>query len=185
MHHLTPQTAILWLVTSLWLTACASQIPQTIREAPTDNLSLEQVRSGNADYKGRRVRWGGRILETENKENSTWLTLLAYPLNKEGKPKETDENVRRFIAIVPQFLDPKVYSQPRLLTVTGTIQGIETRKVGEFPYRYPIVQAEAYYLWPKPVVGPARAGYPYDPWYYNDPWFYDPRYPFGYPYRFR
>jgi outer membrane lipoprotein len=103
------------------------------------------------------------------------------PLSKNGRPQDTDDSPGRFIAVVPDFLDPKVYSDDRRLTVTGRLQGTETDKVGEFPYTYPIVQAEHYYLWPREISSPYPPSYYRYPWWYYDPWYYDPWYYPWYP----
>jgi len=179
----TPRVAGCLLLVSILLAGCTSQIPQNIRQAPPNNPSIEQVRNSTLENPIWLVRWGGEILETENLENETRFTVLASKLSKSGEPGTTDDSEGRFIAIVPVFLDPKVYAPGRYLTVSGTLLRFEDRKVGEFAYRYPVVQANSYYLWPEEIT-PAY-GYPYpgwyDPWFY-DPWFYRPWYPRRYPY---
>ena len=177
-YHIAKYGSILLL--ALLLSACASQVPLIIREAPAGSVSLAQVREHAADYLGRPVRWGGTIVETVNRENATWLTVLERPLYKYGEPEFTDDSAGRFIAIVPEFLDPKVYAPDRRVTFTGTLLRTEAGKVGEFPYSYAVVRADAWYLWAREVERPY--GYE-DPWYYW-PW-YDPWYPYGYPYRHR
>jgi len=164
------------LLAALLLSACASQVPLNIREAPDSNADLGQVRADAAPYMGQQVRWGGTIISTENRADVTWLTVLGRPLYKDGKPEFTDDSAGRFIAVVPEFLEPEVFAPDRQVTVTGTLARTEAGKVGAHPYIYPVVNAEAWYLWP---VETRRNDY--DPWY--DPWFYDPWYPFGYPYR--
>jgi outer membrane lipoprotein len=171
------------LLIALLVGACASQVPQGIREAPADNPSLGQVRAQATGYLGRQVRWGGTIIATENREDATWLTVLGLPLYKGGAPQFTDDSAGRFIAIVPAFLDPQVYAPDRQVTVTGTLLRTEAGKVGEYPYTYPVIRADVWYLWPEQTELPY--GYPYPGWY--DPWYYDPWYPYGYgyPYRYR
>ena len=69
------------------------------------------------------------------------------------------------------------YPEKRLLTVTGSIVQVQTRPVGEYPYRYPIVAVEQHYLWPEQPP-------PSPPYYYPDPWFHplhDPWYWRGHP----
>jgi outer membrane lipoprotein len=180
-HVIKPRLIVLLM--TLLLGACASQIPQGIRKAPADMPSLEQVRADASDYLGRQVRWGGMLIQTENREDTTWLTLLDRPLYKDGEPRFTDDSGGRFIAIVPGFLDPQVYTRDRRVTVSGSLLRTETDKVGDYPYTYPVVQADDWYLWPEETE--PTYGYPYPGWYY--PWYYDPWYPygFGYPYYWR
>jgi outer membrane lipoprotein len=181
MHYHITKSRYCILLLTLLLSACASQVPQSIREAPAGMPSLQQVRANASDYLGQQVRWGGIIIETVNREDATWLTLLGRPLYKGGKPKITDDSAGRFIAIVPEFLDPQVYATDRRVTVSGTLLRTETGQVGDYPYTYPVVQSDAWYLWPKETEPPYAYRYPgwYDPWYY-DPWYP----PYAYPYRY-
>jgi outer membrane lipoprotein len=179
-YHLAKSRCAVMLL-ALLLSACASQVPLNIRKAPADNPALEQVRENTTGYLGRQVRWGGTIIATSNREASTVLTMLGRPLYRGGEPKFTDDSTGRFIAIVPEFLDPQVYAPDRQVTVSGTLLHTEDGKVGEHPYNYPVVQADAWYLWPEITYGPY--GYPSPLW--QDPWYYDPWYPYVYPYRYR
>ena len=55
--------------------------------------------------------------------------------------------------------------------------------MGEHPYTYPVVQAEAWYLW----AVETEWHYGYDHWYYQpwyEPWYHYNR-PYRYPYRYR
>lgn len=161
------------------LSACASQVPLTIREAPADNPTLAQVVMDDASYTGRTVRWGGTIIETDNREDATRLIVLGKQLNRDGSTKFTDDSEGRFLAIVPDFLDPKVYATDRDVTFTGTVAPAEQGMVGEYPYTYPVIQAKAWYLWP----GLSAGSYYSHPWHHW-PW-YDPWYPYGYRHRYR
>ncbi|MGD8614043.1 MAG: Slp family lipoprotein [Gammaproteobacteria bacterium] len=167
---------------SLLLSACASSVPLEIREAPADNPTFEQVSKAPQDYRDREVRWGGGILETENRQESTRVTVLARPLGSDGRPEDTDDSPGRFIAIMPEFLDPMVYSEDRRLTVTGRLLGTETDKVGEFSYTYPVVEVRHHYLWPRETTRAYPPPYYRYPWWYYDPWYYDPWYRPWYPY---
>lgn len=182
MNEFHPFRLARWLLlASLLLAGCSSHIPQNIRQAPPNDPSIGQVRDSALQNQIWQVRWGGEILETENRENETRFTVLARPLTGGGEPQDSDTSEGRFIAIVPVFLDPKVYKPGRELTVSGTLQRTEQHKVGEFPYDYPVIEADSYYLWPERISRPYY-GYPwwYDPWYY-DPWYYRPWYRPYYP----
>jgi len=178
---MTGTSRIPWLLNTLLLASCTSQVPVKISEEPPDNPLLNEVRDNAADFQSRQVRWGGEILDIDNREIATVLSVLARPLSKDGKPRSTDNSLGRFIARIPVFIDPKVYTSGRDVTVRGTLAGTETRQVGEYPYAYPVVKATDWYLWPETVQYPRDYYYPR--WWYYDPWFYDPwyRYPY-YPY---
>lgn len=173
----------------LLLAGCASQIPLEIRQGP-DSPAPSEVRGNIGAHAGRAVRWGGLLLETQNRQTVTRLVILARPLTRDGEPSGSDTSLGRFIAIVPGFLDPKVYAPDRLVTVTGILRGSEHGTVGTHDYLYPVVEAAAWYLWPEPEP-PYGTPYPwwYDPWYgpwwyggWYDPWWYDPwYYPHWYP----
>lgn len=178
---------IAWLLCTLLVASCASQVPINIREAPLNNPLLDEVRGNAAGFQSLEVRWGGEILKIDNRENVTALTMLARPLNKNGEPQSTDSSQGRFIAHISAFIDPKVYTTGRKVTVRGTLAGTETHKVGEHSYSYPVVKATDWYLWPRAVEYPSGYNYPrryydplyYDPWYY-DPWYYNPWYRYPY-----
>jgi outer membrane lipoprotein len=120
---------------------------------------------------GSRVRWGGHIIQTEPQERETCFFVLAEPLDSQGRPERDEQSRGRFVACKEGFYDPEVYAKGRDLTVTGTVNGSETRKVGQFDYNYPRVNADVVYLWPKrPMYTPAPYPY-YDP-FFNP--FYDP-----------
>ena len=120
----------------------------------------------------------GRTTNTENKQNASRLTILAYPLNNDGKPLSSNLSSGRFIAIVNEFLEPTVYSRDRKITIIGDLIKTETVKIGEFPYEYPIVQEEHHYLW---SPDPEFTGPNYPPYWWHDPW-YNPYYPWRHPY---
>ena len=171
-------TFVFWLTVMLLLPACSSHIPPEIKQDLDTSPGIEQVLKSSENYLSQKVRWGGVILNTENKHEASWLTILAYPLNNYGKPQVADQSSGRFIAIVDKFLEPLVYSSDRKITITGKLLRTETIKVGEFPYKYPVIQVEKHYLWPDNSETSNLERYPY--WWY-DPW-YDPYYPWHSPY---
>jgi len=165
-----------WLVLVTVLAGCASTVPQAIREEPTSLSRVEQVQQLPEKHLGETVRWGGEIISVRNEKDFTDVELLARPLRKDGQPVTDGEVDARFIGRVSGFLDPAEYAEGRLLTVRGQIIGMETRKVGEYPYPYPLVQVVAFHSWPKPKP---EVRYLYDPFY--DPW-WPHRYWYRYPY---
>ena len=164
---------IAWvLIAPLLLAGCASNVPLPVRTGLADQVNLAEVRTDPERYRTAPVRWGGEIITIENKAQETWVELLAHPLDSEGRPLIYGASEGRFLGRIAGFLDPAVYTAERELTVTGWVEGQVIRKVGEYPYTYPLVNVRVHYLWPqrRPIRHPR-----YDPWY--DP-FYDPWYPY-------
>ncbi|PWK85359.1 Slp family lipoprotein [Fulvimonas soli] len=143
------------------LTACAT-VPQPLQGTYTD-VPVQNAQQGGAG--GTRVRWGGEIIKTEPGPQETCFYLLSRPLDSQARPKLGDAGASqgRFVACRAGFYDPEVFTRGRELTVTGTLHGIVSKKVGDFDYAYPRVEADVVYLWPK---RPVYVNYP--------PGFYDP-----------
>ena len=156
------------------LAACAT-VPQPLQGTYTD-VSSVSVQQGAAA--GAQVRWGGQIIKTEPGPQETCFYVLSRPLDSEARPHDADSNSEtqgRFVACRAGFYDPEVFAQGRDITVTGTLHGTVSEKVGEYGYPYPRVEANVVYLWPKRVVYP-YGGY-YDPFwgpgwgpYWGGPW---------------
>ena len=152
----------------LSLAACAT--PDALRGefasvSPKDAAAAGGTASGP-------VRWGGTLLSMSNKNDQSCMEILGRPLDSSGRPQRTDRDLGRFIACAPGFKDPEVYKTGRVVTVVGTLGGIEERKVGEFPYRYPKLTATNVYLWQDHSA--PTVIYAYDP-------FFNP-YTYPYPY---
>ncbi|WP_295878741.1 Slp family lipoprotein [uncultured Thiohalocapsa sp.] len=169
----------------LALAGCAAQMPQNLR-TPAAALTPGDARAAPERHLGSTVRWGGTILAVRNTATETDVEILARALDAAGRPEPdaptADAAAGRFIARFNGFLDPAQYPEGRQLTVTGVLAGVETRAVGEYPYRYPVVAATAKHLWPEPTAAADWPWYP-DPWlgppwpglgpypWYRDPWY--------------
>jgi len=173
MLPFTGRLLILWTITGI---GCSSNVPQAIRGNPAEGalkpVSVAQVQHGAGSYSGQRVRWGGSIIAVRNLSDSTEIEVLSRPLDGDGEPRADADGAGRFIARVTGFVDPAEYAKDRLLTVLGLVAGIETREVGEYPYRYPLIAVSSRYLWPELESDPYPYGFPwpyggygYDPWY--------------------
>lgn len=162
----------------LSLTACATHIPEPIKNPPVEDLSLAQVQRNPVPLQGKLVRWGGTIINTQNQKDKTEITLLSQAMNKYGEPQQGDKSQGRFIAVVNGFLDPAIYAPGRALTVYGKFDKLLVKKIDNFEYSYPIIDTLQTYLWDVPQK-PDYYDYPY--WY--DPWYPWP--PYYYPHRHR
>ncbi|MEW5755107.1 MAG: Slp family lipoprotein [Pseudomonadota bacterium] len=166
------------LISLLMLGGCATQIPTAIRQGPPVPVLLAEVRADSKRFEGAEVRWGGVIAKVNNQAAQTDIEIVSRALGSDGKPALEGFSDGRFIARFQGFVDPLVFSPGRQLTVAGILSGELTGKIGEFEYRYPVVNVTIFQLWPEPE--PLRYyEYPYPPWY-DDPWWPYP-YPHHYP----
>jgi outer membrane lipoprotein len=158
----TPTRLILLPAALLALVGCAT--------APTPlqgNFATTGPADETAAASAQKVRWGGDIIRVDNARDHSCFEVLARPLDASARPLRHDRSQGRFIACRAGFYDPAVFEAGREITVTGTVNGSERRKVGDYDYRYPRVDADVIYLWNEPRY--LRAAYPYP---YPDPWFY-------------
>lgn len=99
---------------------------------------------------GERVRWGGDIVSVAPTASETCIEVLGRDLNDNARPRLTpDLSAGRFLACRAGFYDPAIFAADREVTITGRIAGYETRRIGEYEYRYPRVAADVIYLWPE------------------------------------
>ncbi len=162
----------------LLLAGCVGVLPQAAREGVDPAFTFAELRANPDAARGRRVVFGGQVLHVTVRPQETEIEVLHYPLRGDDYPNLTEPSGGRFLVRRAGFLDPAVYATGRLVTVGGTVEGAAERPVGEVQYRYPVIQAEYLYLWPR-----YEAIYPPFPPYY--PWpMYPPYYrsPFWHPY---
>jgi outer membrane lipoprotein len=170
------RTLLLPFVLTLALGACATTPSQLQGQYST--LDPQQAAQQNAP--GEAVRWGGRIVEVHTEKLYTCFEIVGAPLDSSGRPREVDDSNGRFLACRDGFYEPEVFKQGREVTISGKIDGYETRKIGDYDYRYPRVAADVVYLWPERVDYDDRYhGYPGWGWgmgwgWYGGPWGWGP-----------
>jgi outer membrane lipoprotein len=142
------------------LVACATP-PAVLSGGAFSEVTVQDAQA--RDLTGQRVRWGGAIVSTTPEKGQTCFEVVSRPLDREARPRRTDESDGRFVACATEFFDPAVYAPGREISVVGTLQASTVGKIGEYEYRFPRVAAEHVYLWPKRET---VQGY----YYYYDPW---------------
>ncbi len=158
---------------ALLLSACVGNPPVGLAPLAGDPPRPAQVQADPGVYQGREVRWGGEILSIDNQSSQTEVELYARPLFDNAEPRPDGGDGVRFLARVAGFLDPAQYSKGKRMTVRGRIGAAIRRPVGEYPYRYPVVEVERHHLWPVYVDPPEPAWFRdpyYDPWWPWGPW---------------
>lgn len=94
------------------------------------------------------VAWGGTIVSVVNQAHDTLITVLAYPLDSEMRPRLRATTIGRFIVRAKGFVEPLIYAPGRELSVIGRVTGIEGGTIGQLPYNYPVVAPQSMHLWP-------------------------------------
>ena len=155
------------------LSACAGTVPKALNAKLPEAPSRRAVQAEPERYLAHEVRWGGEILGLRNGVSSTEVEVYGRPLFGNAEPRPDGGDGIRFIARVNGFLDPANFQKDKRLTVRGRVAGTVTRPVGEYPYVYPVVDADVYHLWPvyQPPPEPVWFRDPYyDPWGVWGPW---------------
>jgi outer membrane lipoprotein len=165
------RVSIFLAVTLFILNGCAVTPSRQFRKQVGESIAFEELVKNAGAHQGRKVILGGRILETENKPQTTLITLLQAPLDSQNKPRSRDLSEGRFMARVQGFLDPEIYSKGRELTVAGTVLETLEQPLGNRVYPYPVIEAAEFHLWPK-----ERECEPTHPYWWYYPWH---RYPYG------
>ncbi len=135
------------LCAALLLAACATTPPIDMTGAETGLTPAEAV-ANIERARGRRVAWGGAIVQTRNLKDITEIEVLSYPLDRSGRPQTDGDAGRRFLVVRQGYLESADYRNGRLLTAVGTVSETRSGLVGEAPYVYPVLQATDLYLWP-------------------------------------
>ncbi len=165
--NIPPLRSAWTLLTCCFFLAACSSLPPELKAPDLQSLTLKQARQNPERYRDLAVRWGGKILELTNEPNDTWIQVLAYPLDKAGRPEEDAIPLGRFLVHTHAFLDPAIYLPEKELTVIGTLAGLAKRTVGKRTIQIPLLEAHSWYLWPKRKQTPPSPPPPY--WWY-DPW---------------
>lgn len=127
------------------LGACASE-PRPLQGAFAQITPREAT---TRDSTGAVVRWGGRIVDVEPQADRTCFNMISTRLDVSGRPYwATDDVGGRFIACRSGFYDPAVFEKNREMTFTGRVDGYESRRIGQYDYRVPRINADVVYLWP-------------------------------------
>ncbi|TDR44107.1 outer membrane lipoprotein [Tahibacter aquaticus] len=99
-------------------------------------------------HTGAQVLWGGSILALENRDSSTEVTILAYPLDRAQRPLPQAPSQGRFIIVLPGYVERHDYPDGLFVTLNGRIAGMRAGHVGERDYVFPLVEAEHVHRWP-------------------------------------
>ena len=138
---------ILIVLLALLLGACATG-PRYPTTGVDVGLQATEVATRPGSFSGTRVIWGGVIVATRNLDRHTEIEVLAYPLDNRQRPRTDRAPQGRFLLQETGYLEAVSHAPGRLITVTGTLVDKVQGRVGEAPYTYPLLEAQALHLWP-------------------------------------
>lgn len=168
---------LLTVAATLLLSGCVT-VPDAIKgTSATPQQDLSQVMGAPELYVGQEARFGGRVVNIDNRAGKTRLEIATVSLDEGARPALGEPSKGRIYADVNGFLDP-VDFRGQLVTVVGPIKGTLEGKVGETPYKFMLMQANGYKRWNlvQQVVMPAQ---PMDPWFWSGPYARHGRYLYG------
>lgn len=159
---------LLFFLLIVSISGCGHVISKETRKDSDPSLTLRQVSQNPNAYQGKRVIWGGEIIDIIQQEGGTsQIEVYQRPLGWRGAPMDTVPSEGRFLVLADQYLDPYLYQGGKKITVAGELIGETIQSVGEMDYRYPLLSSKQIYLWPEYYY----YRYAYD---YYDPWLYGP-----------
>jgi outer membrane lipoprotein len=142
------------VILAAFLSACATTPPFPDEALLKIDRTLTTEQAARDAAHDVQVLWGGVIIGSINLPDRTDFNVLFYPLDKSQRPDLNKPPQNRFIARYSGYIETMVYAPGREITVLGSLQGVEDGKVGDAPYRFPVMKADKIYLWP--VEGDSR-----------------------------
>ena len=139
------RTASLTVAAVLLLAGCTT-LPRPLQGEFAPLQPADAARDGAV---GAPVRWGGRIVSVQPEADRTCFEIVAITLGRDARPLRRDHSPGRFLACRAGYYEPEIFQPGRDVTLVGRVEGFETRKVGDFDYRYPRIDAGVVYLWPE------------------------------------
>lgn len=148
----------------LILSACSS-VPSNLQLANEQAL-LDFSAAKTTESTGQLVRWGGEIAAVRNLEQGSVIEVVEFTLNASGRPIKSDVSSGRFRILVTDFIDPVIYAEGREVTAIGQFTELETGKVGDQAYQFPLLKADDVHLWPE-LKEPPNLNCNCDPFFFH------------------
>lgn len=138
---------------SLILGGCAS-LPDDLT-SPEGQALLPFADSKTVAASQQKARWGGEIVTVRNLAQGSQVEVVQFVLSSNGYPVKSDNSGGRFRIETSNFIDPAIYKAGRKVTALGEFDRIESGKIDEQPYNFPILKTESVHLWPEVKDPPA------------------------------
>ncbi len=146
-------SVLLLFLMALWISGCAPVFPKEALDRVDRQITFKELRKDPDQFLGAWVMIAGVIISTKISKDGSFVEVLQKPMDRDGRPLDTDATEGRCIVQTSQFLDEAVYLPGRLITVIGEVAGKKMMPIDEIMYQYPLLTAEALHLW-RPSSGP-------------------------------
>lgn len=161
----------LLLAVAFFSSSCSHVISRQARSEITPGVVFTAVKDAPEEHLGQVLLLGGTIVETRLGEKESTLEIFRWKLDRWGEPVAVDESGGRFLVHSKKLLDPALYQEGRLVTLTARVAGSKTRPLGTITYNYPVFELIELYLWDTPFrYGIHPHPYPYFPYYVPPDW---------------
>ena len=164
------------LIFFIGLISCSHPVSQEMRKDIDETLTFNRLLETPEDFIGKRVMFGGAIVETRVFAEGTEIEVVQKNIDFTGYPEAGDESGGRFIFFKKGFLEPEIYSKGRGITGVGKLTGTRMGKVGERPYEFLVIELDEIKLHEDIERNPYFYPPYWDPWY--RPHSYAPYWPF-------
>ena len=140
--------------TSLWLSifflaglsGCMHPISRGVLATVDKDQTFSAVTKDPEANIGSTVLWGGVIEKVLHEPGKTKFIVSQAPLNSKGYP-QTDATDRKFVAHMPQSLDPQEFHIGMKVTIAGEIDGVEEKELGSEKDPCPVVRVIEIHAW--------------------------------------
>ncbi len=129
------------------LAGCAPTFSRDVMDRIDTTIAFRELQAAPDRFKGSWVMVGGMIIETRNTPEGSTVEVLQRPVDRQGRPRETDDTEGRFLIETNQYLDPAVYHEGKRISLVGEVTGQEVRPLGGIHYRYPVIASRELRLW--------------------------------------
>lgn len=140
------RNALSAVLCSILITGCATPVFKDV--AQRVDVSASDVQQAPERYSGAEIVWGGRIVGVENREDTTEVEVVSYPLDRDQQPIVEASTQGRFLLVLPGYVEALDYPVGRHLSVHGQLAGTRVGRVQEHEYVYPLVRGRAVNVWP-------------------------------------
>ena len=89
----------------------------------------------------------GVIVASKNTKEGAYIEILQKPMDRDGRPLDTDVSEGRFLVQSDRFLDSAVYYRGREISVIAEVVGRKELPLDEIMYAYPLLVIKEVYLW--------------------------------------